>query len=319
VLIRAFICSLLVFFGVGAAAPNASPPPHVIAPGVRVSGIRVGGLTAEPARARIRDAFSRSLRFHFQDKRWRAAPTVLGATTSAENAVVRALTTPAGGRVRLHVKINRKKLRTYIAGLDHRLSRPAQDAAAVGLTSSYRPIIAEGKPGLQVDRSRMAARITRALKHQKRAPVALAANWVQPSVTASNFGPVIVIKRNSHVLQLYNGSSTWRTFAVATGQPAYPTPTGNYAIVDMQMNPWWRPPPNAAWAAGAQPIPPGPGNPLGTRWMGLSAPGVGIHATPDDASIGYSASHGCIRMHLADAEWLFGQVHVGTPVFIVDA
>ena len=43
---------------------------------------------------------------------------------------------------------------------------------------------------------------------------------------------------------------------------------------------------------------PGPGNPLGTRWMGLSAAGVGIHGTPDDASIGYSASHGCIRMHI---------------------
>jgi L,D-transpeptidase catalytic domain/Putative peptidoglycan binding domain len=319
VLIRAFICSLLAFLSVGAAAPNASPPPKVIARGVRVSGVRVGGLTAEPARARIRKAFGRSLRFHFQGKHWGAAPTELGATTSAESAVMRALTTPAGGHVRLHVKINAKKLRAYIAGLDHRLSRPAQDASVVGLTSSYRPIIADGKPGLQVDRARMAARITRALKHQQRKPLALAANWVQPSVTASNFGPVIVIKRNSHVLQLYNGSSTWRTFSVATGQPAYPTPVGNFDIVDMQMNPWWRPPPNAPWAAGAKPIPPGPGNPLGTRWMGLSAPGVGIHATPDDASIGYSASHGCIRMHLADAEWLFGQVHVGTPVFIVDA
>ena len=47
--------------------------------------------------------------------------------------------------------------------------------------------------------------------------------------------------------------------------------------------------------------------------MGLSAPGVGIHGTPDDASIGYSASHGCIRMHIPDAERLFNHVHVGTP------
>ena len=49
--------------------------------------------------------------------------------------------------------------------------------------------------------------------------------------------------------------------------------------------------------------PAGPGNPLGTRWMGLSAPAVGIHGTPDAASIGYSASHGCIRMQIPDAEW----------------
>jgi lipoprotein-anchoring transpeptidase ErfK/SrfK len=51
--------------------------------------------------------------------------------------------------------------------------------------------------------------------------------------------------------------------------------------------------------------------------MGLSASGVGIHGTPDDTSIGYSASHGCIRMHIPDAEWLFNHVTVGTPVFIV--
>jgi lipoprotein-anchoring transpeptidase ErfK/SrfK len=53
--------------------------------------------------------------------------------------------------------------------------------------------------------------------------------------------------------------------------------------------------------------------------MGLSAPGVGIHGTPDAASIGYSASHGCIRMLIADAEWLFGHVRIGTPVFVVPA
>jgi lipoprotein-anchoring transpeptidase ErfK/SrfK len=87
----------------------------------------------------------------------------------------------------------------------------------------------------------------------------------------------------------------------------------------MQRDPWWIPPPNSAWAAGEKPIPPGPGNPLGTRWMGLSAPAVGIHGTPDAASIGYSASHGCIRMRVPDAEWLFEHVRVGTPVAIVDA
>ena len=53
--------------------------------------------------------------------------------------------------------------------------------------------------------------------------------------------------------------------------------------------------------------------------MGLDAAGVGMHGTPDDASIGYSASHGCIRMHIPDAEWLFNHVHLGTPVFIVSA
>src|ERR671937_248869 len=89
-------------------------------------------------------------------------------------------------------------------------------------------------------------------------------------------------------------------------------------IVVRGGTPWWSPP-NSSWAKGSKPIPPGPGNPLGTRWMGLSASGVGIHGTPDDASIGYSASHGCIRMHIPDAEWLFHHVQIGTPVVITDA
>jgi lipoprotein-anchoring transpeptidase ErfK/SrfK len=53
--------------------------------------------------------------------------------------------------------------------------------------------------------------------------------------------------------------------------------------------------------------------------MGLSAGGVGIHGTPNASSIGYSASHGCIRMRIPDAEWLFDRVRIGTTVFIVSA
>jgi lipoprotein-anchoring transpeptidase ErfK/SrfK len=51
--------------------------------------------------------------------------------------------------------------------------------------------------------------------------------------------------------------------------------------------------------------------------MGLSAPGVGIHGTPVPGSIGYSLSHGCIRMLIPSAEWLFDHVRVGTTVYIV--
>ena len=130
---------------------------------------------------------------------------------------------------------------------------------------------------------------------------------------------MIVIKRDSKALLYYNGTKLKRSFRIATGQSSYPTPIGNFEIVNMQRNPWWVPPQGSEWAADAEPIPPGPGNPLGTRWMGISAPYVGIHGTPDAASIGYSASHGCIRMLIPQVEWLFEQVGVGTPVFIVRA
>jgi lipoprotein-anchoring transpeptidase ErfK/SrfK len=148
--------------------------------------------------------------------------------------------------------------------------------------------------------------------------IRVAVKTVAPERTLAHFGPVIVIRRGVNELRYYRGSKLVRTFGVATGQSVYPTPTGTFSIVDMQLNPWWLPP-DSAWAKGEKPIPPGPGNPLGTRWMGLSAPGVGIHGTPDDASIGYSASHGCIRMHIPDAEWLFHHVQIGTPVVITNA
>jgi lipoprotein-anchoring transpeptidase ErfK/SrfK len=51
--------------------------------------------------------------------------------------------------------------------------------------------------------------------------------------------------------------------------------------------------------------------------MGLDAAGVGIHGTTAPTSIGYSVSHGCIRMQVPEAEWLFEHVHVGTPVVIL--
>ena len=138
----------------------------------------------------------------------------------------------------------------------------------------------------------------------------------KPGVTTAELDEAIVILRGSNRLLFFDDAKLVRWFGVATGQASYPTPLGDYEIVTLQRNPWWYPPPSG-WAADSEPVPPRPGNPLGTRWMGISAPYVGIHGTPDAASIGYSASHGCIRMRIPDAEWLFRRVEVGTPVFII--
>jgi lipoprotein-anchoring transpeptidase ErfK/SrfK len=96
------------------------------------------------------------------------------------------------------------------------------------------------------------------------------------------------------------------------------TPAGQYRIQDKQVDPAWHVP-NSAWAGSlaGQVIPGGaPNNPLKARWLGI-ANGVGIHGTAEDWSIGSRASHGCIRMHVADVKELFPRVPVGTPVLIV--
>lgn len=132
--------------------------------------------------------------------------------------------------------------------------------------------------------------------------------------TRTAFVGKIVVTLGKFRLQLFRDGKVVKTFKVAVGQPAYPTPTGTYRIVNKQRDPTWTPPPDSSWAKGLGPIPPGPGNPLGTRWMGTSAPYVGIHGTYASSSIGTRASHGCIRMHIKDVEELYEEVSVGMPV-----
>lgn len=126
----------------------------------------------------------------------------------------------------------------------------------------------------------------------------------------------IVVSIGQRKLRLIRNGHVVRTYRVAVGQPAYPTPLGTYKIVQKQKDPSWIPP-SSPWAKGLGPIPPGPGNPLGTRWIGTSAPAVGIHGTYADSSIGSAASHGCIRMHIPEVEALYDEVSVGMPVTFV--
>ena len=160
--------------------------------------------------------------------------------------------------------------------------------------------------------------VIRSLAGNSRLPVPVKAMSTKAAVSAESLGPMILIDRSTNRLTLYRpNNQVWRVFPVATGQAIYPTPAGKFSIVVKWVNPTWYPPTQDAWAAGLKPVPPGPDNPLGTRWMGLSAPGIGIHGTDEPTSIGYNESHGCIRMQVTDSEWLFTKVRVGTTVVIV--
>jgi lipoprotein-anchoring transpeptidase ErfK/SrfK len=313
---RFAVLFILALAGVGVAAPNAERPPAMVERGVAVSGIYVGGLNSEQARARLRWAFGRNIRFTYGVHRWWVKPAFFGASVDVDEAVTRALKAKPLARVQMPITVDMHKVKDFVGALDNRYAREPEDAYAylAGLT----PAVAPSKPGVRVNERVTAARIALALHRGSLRFVRIAVTSVAPSVTAADIGSIIVIRRGSNGLYLYNGSQLVRSFQVATGRAQYPTPLGNYSIVDKQRDPWWRPP-DSDWAKGLKPIPPGPGNPLGTRWMGTSASGVGIHGTPDAASIGYSASHGCIRMYVPDAEWLFEHVSIGTPVFIVSA
>jgi hypothetical protein len=308
------ILAAVLVAGVLASAPAAADPPSTIPIGVTIGGIHVGGLAPEAAAAAVEEAFEVPLELLLGTTRVLVTPDILGATPGIEKAIERALVAPESSIVPLGVTVAGSMLSAFVKGLAVRFDRPAVDSKL--FLRRLRPWLSKERVGRRLFQARALRDITAALYRGERHRILLYQLTLRPKVTRRNFGPVIVIRRGSNRLLLYNGMRYRRFFAVATGQTQYPTPLGRFSVVVKWRNPWWYPP-NSPWAKGQRPIPPGPDNPLGTRWMGLSAPGVGIHGTPSDSSIGYSVSHGCIRMHIPEAEWLFNHIDVGTTVFIV--
>ncbi|TQR14104.1 L,D-transpeptidase [Psychrobacillus soli] len=96
-------------------------------------------------------------------------------------------------------------------------------------------------------------------------------------------------------LKLYDASVLLKTYPIAVGKILTPTPTGNYIIINKELD---------------------PGGPFGALWMGLSKPHYGIHGTNDPSSIGKEVSHGCIRMHNDDVLELSSMVPTSTNVYI---
>jgi len=282
---------------------------------VKISGVLVEYMTVDEAVLAVGEAFATSVPVRFAKRSFALDPNRF-AVPQIRRAIAYAVSARPGTTVRLPVTLRRERVAAWSAKLAKRFDRAPVDST-LGLRN-LRPWLSKDRPGRVLERRTLTNTILDRLSSHSRRTVVAKALTLKPAVTRLSYGPIIVIRRDSKGLYLYKGMRLWRTFGVATGQSSYPTPVGRWSIVTMQRNPWWYPP-SSDWARGEKPVPPGPGNPLGTRWMGLSASGVGIHGTPDSASIGYSASHGCIRMHIPSAEWLFNHVDVGTPVFIVPA
>ncbi len=291
------------------------PRPSTIAAGITVGGeVLVGGLSPAKATTLVKAYFARPLTVRFERRTLRVTPKQLGASAYVGDAIRRARTAAPGANVPLKVAAPTAPLERYARTIARRFDRQPVDAELKFRNS--KPVVTKEAPGRRLRQVLAVRDLFRSLKTHAREPIVLRPEAIAPTKTRASIGDVIVIRRGLNRLFLYDGMKLRRGFGVATGQSRYPTPLGRYEIVVKWRNPWWYPP-ASDWAKDAEPIPPGPGNPLGTRWMGISAPAVGIHGTPDPASIGYSVSHGCIRMLIPEVEWLFNQVEVGTPVYIV--
>ena len=306
----------LVVCALGAAASRATAdvtPATVIADGVQIGSVTVGGMTADEARAAVQTAYFAPVVVHVGHRNYPISPHHFHTSLGLPAALQTALTAAADTAVPLRPALDNRLVVRWVKALAKKTDRAA--VAGTLLLRNSRPFFTHSHPGraLRTFPTRMMVR-SAILGGTRTLIVAPRKTLTAPAEARQ---AVIVIHRGSNRLYLYSGVRLVRTFPVATGQPIYPTPLGHFQIVVKELNPWWYPPTQDAWARGLKPVPPGPGNPLGTRWMGLSAPGVGIHGTSEPWSIGHSESHGCIRMQVPSAEWLYQRVQVGTPVFII--
>lgn len=318
-LLATVLCSLVL------AAPAAAARPTQVRAGVSAAGVDLSGLDVPTAAAKL-DAelaprLAGDLLIGVAGRPWTLKMADAKLKLDSVRTAKRALYAKAGvTQVAPAISHSRAAVRTFVEGIAKEVGKPARDARIkITLRHIFRERSRYGRK-LDVDVARKA--IDAALDdpaaprvlHQKLTRVRAKVN---ANDLARVYNTVITIDRAHFKLRLFKALKFRKSYGVAVGQPAYPTPTGRFAITSKQVNPVWSVP-NSPWAGELQGTTVEGGsaaNPLKARWMGI-ANGVGIHGTGEDYSIGTRASHGCIRMHVADVIDLFKRVPVGTPVLI---
>ena len=313
-----------------APAAGAQQPEPVIRPGVTVAGLDVGGQTLTQATGTIDRAYRHQLvtrnvsvrvggrGYSLKTKQIRFA---FDAAKSARRAYIAGNDT-ASPKVDVlpYTSYDKKKLAAFVSLVDRSARVPARDAT-VHITLQHmrkRP----SKSGRELNETALATALVFALTdprapRQVRPKRAVVKAKVQMKDLARRYGTVVTISQGSFRLRLFKRLKFVKSYGVAVGQPAYPTPRGLFSIANKAVNPPWTAP-NSPWAGAYRNETVAGGsaeNPLKARWMGI-ANGVGIHGTGEPGSIGSRASHGCIRMNVPDVIDLYPRVPVGTPVLI---
>jgi lipoprotein-anchoring transpeptidase ErfK/SrfK len=211
----------------------------------------------------------------------------------------------------------------FVDGIASTVNHPAVNATRKMVGRRF--TVTSQIDGVTVDKTGAASAISNAITAEIAAggsaqpTVTIPVTTVAASVTTANIGKTIVVVLGTRYLYLYNGAKLQKKYRCAVGQPRYPTPRGIWKVVKKVKNPVWHNPWDP-WSMGMPAvIRYGRNNPLGTRAMYLSAPGIRIHGVPasENSSIGHAASHGCIRLKNSNAVQLYPLVPVGTPVYIV--
>jgi lipoprotein-anchoring transpeptidase ErfK/SrfK len=135
-------------------------------------------------------------------------------------------------------------------------------------------------------------------------------------------GVRVLVSRSARTAAFADNGSLLAQYPATTASVHDPLPVGNRVITEVRQNPWFNYNPALFWDArpgdARVRIPPGPNNPVGVAWIGLSKAHFGIHGTPNPASVGHAESHGCIRLTNWDAEELSQMVAPGVPAILME-
>jgi lipoprotein-anchoring transpeptidase ErfK/SrfK len=331
---------LVLAAGAGGLYAYDSTRSDVIAQGITIGGVDVGGLGA----ARARDVLERSLGPKVERGiivKWRDRGGILrapdiDARLNTARMINEAVNRSRGGnffaravrdlrgrdvhaQLPMRVAYSPPKLRAFIKGIADRISQKPVDAEIHpdGLALNFTP----SHDGIAVQKRWLSARILQQLRdpnstHRVVVPTRVLRPHVSTKRLAYKYSTYITIDRAHFRLRLWKNLKLARTYTIAVGRQGLETPAGQYEIDDKQVNPSWHVP-NSAWAGdlAGRVIPPGPDDPIKARWMGFYN-GAGIHGTEEISSLGSAASHGCIRMAIPDVEQLYELVPLHTPIYV---
>ncbi len=337
----AAVVGLLVLVGAGAVYAYDRAHAEKIGREVRVGGVDVSDLTAEQARAKLRqvvlEPLSRPVVVRAMGKRYRLTPERAKLGVDVDGSVRDAMALsragnvlqrtwrglrgePIGADVELDISYSKPAIDRLVKRVSKAVDEPAVDASVDLESGNVTPQAAEKGRRLLATRLRRDLR-RRLLDVGTIKTVRARTRVVEPKVTAEQlakkYPAVLVVDRASFRLTLYKNLEPVKTYGIAVGQVGLETPAGLYHIQNKAVDPAWSVP-QSDWAGDlAGTVVPGgvPENPLKARWMGIYD-GAGIHGTDADSSIGTAASHGCIRMRIPEVIELYDQVPVNAPVYI---
>jgi lipoprotein-anchoring transpeptidase ErfK/SrfK len=338
----AAVVGLLLLVGAGGVYAYDRAHAEEIGKGVTVGGVDVSGLTAQEARAKLRDAvvepLSRPVVVRALGKRYTLTPARAKVGVDIDGSVQAAMERsregnmlartwrgirgkPVGAQLDLDISYSKPAINRLVKRVDKAVDEPAVDASVDLENGDVTP--QASKDGRRLLAQRLKAEVQRRLldvgdDKTVRAQTAVVKPKVTTDELAKEYPAILVVNRPSFQLTLYKDLKPVKTYGIAIGQVGLETPAGLYHIQNKAVNPAWTMP-NSSWVAPGdrgKVVPGGTAeNPLKARWLGIFA-GAGIHGTDATGSIGTAASHGCIRMLIPDVIELYDQVPVGAPIYI---